>query len=633
MFLGKSQSENNWGLRLLRFYGLTLLVVISIAYLFYELSLAASPRPHEATQLTKAKFTILNEYRNTPPPVDDTWEEVTLPHRIDLSRHGDKYGYGWYVLEIDQKASTKSGAIYVPRAGMNIEIYLDGALEGYFGPIQGATAERNWNRPYLVSTGNDLKDQQTHQLAIQARSYPFYLSGLSPVWVGPVENLRNVWQARDFFQLSALSLTNALVLGAIVILIALLSFPATRRPYLIWLIFACVLWSIRNYSFLVNTTSLSQDLHGRFIQGSMLTFLSMLFWLALNYIKVPADSPVRKFWAAYTLTFPVLLLIQADWTMPVVFVYGVLACLGMGYLSVALFFYGQRKKSLSVHYFAVGMAALALLGMHDLLFLIGMLPFDWYLLGQHLGLYMFLTLVIFLTSDYASIIQQSRNFNEKLRERLANQQLELENKHRKLESAAKERVTLEERTRLMADMHDGTGAYLVAALHHVRNSDCKDNQLENMLEDCLRDLQLTVDSLEPVDEDLSVLVGSFRYRISPNLKRAGIKLNWRIDRNLHPAKNMDPRRSLHLLRILQEVFSNILKHSQASEIDFTLKNEESGILMRITDNGIGFDTETQKGGKGLGNLQNRAKQINARLNIQSVIGQGTTVELGLLELE
>jgi signal transduction histidine kinase len=91
----------------------------------------------------------------------------------------------------------------------------------------------------------------------------------------------------------------------------------------------------------------------------------------------------------------------------------------------------------------------------------------------------------------------------------------------------------------------------------------------------------------------------------------------------------------NLLRIAQEAMTNVIKHSQATnaqiEIDYGAKN----IVLRVKDNGRGFDRKIMSGPNGahfgLIGISERAKRLGAELTIESEPGAGTviTVQAGL----
>ena len=82
-----------------------------------------------------------------------------------------------------------------------------------------------------------------------------------------------------------------------------------------------------------------------------------------------------------------------------------------------------------------------------------------------------------------------------------------------------------------------------------------------------------------------------------------------------------------LFRILQEFFSNTIKHSKASSLKVVLDYTEEKLTITAADNGVGFEKDDDFMGIGLKNMKTRAKLINSTLNIDSVKGEGTALHL------
>jgi signal transduction histidine kinase len=173
------------------------------------------------------------------------------------------------------------------------------------------------------------------------------------------------------------------------------------------------------------------------------------------------------------------------------------------------------------------------------------------------------------------------------------------------------------------------GAHLVAAIHHLQSSNFNRKNTLNLLESGLRDLQLTIDSLEPSEQDLTTLLGAFRYRIADNMRSAGIRLHWVIDEDIPPIPYLDARNCLHVLRIVQEIFTNILKHANASEVSLHVSRGPKYVGVHIQDNGVGFVLERSQHGRGLKNLKQRASALGGSIDIHAEAGQGTRFLLKL----
>lgn len=94
--------------------------------------------------------------------------------------------------------------------------------------------------------------------------------------------------------------------------------------------------------------------------------------------------------------------------------------------------------------------------------------------------------------------------------------------------------------------------------------------------------------------------------------------------------NMD--KELILFRLFQEIINNILKHAAASRIMVLLSNSDDDLILKVADNGKGFNTENllhQSTGMGLNNIHKRANIIGGKINISSQPGQGTEINISV----
>jgi signal transduction histidine kinase len=96
---------------------------------------------------------------------------------------------------------------------------------------------------------------------------------------------------------------------------------------------------------------------------------------------------------------------------------------------------------------------------------------------------------------------------------------------------------------------------------------------------------------------------------------------------------MDAQKDLFIFRIIQEAFNNIIKHSQASNIQLQLHYNDKNIEITVADDGIGFIMSNLKNqvkkqaGAGLRNMQKRAELLDGIFNIKSKQGAGTIIKL------
>ncbi|PVW13073.1 sensor histidine kinase [Marixanthomonas spongiae] len=82
-----------------------------------------------------------------------------------------------------------------------------------------------------------------------------------------------------------------------------------------------------------------------------------------------------------------------------------------------------------------------------------------------------------------------------------------------------------------------------------------------------------------------------------------------------------------IFRILQEFFSNTIKHSKASHLNVEINYKADKLFILAQDNGIGFASDADYSGIGMKNMKNRAKVIGADLKITSEKDKGTALKL------
>ena len=85
----------------------------------------------------------------------------------------------------------------------------------------------------------------------------------------------------------------------------------------------------------------------------------------------------------------------------------------------------------------------------------------------------------------------------------------------------------------------------------------------------------------------------------------------------------------NLLRIGQEVLTNVLRHAQASEFSAQLTFDDGEIRLDLRDNGSGFDPAGRHDGFGLQGMRERVEGMGGRLSIQSARGEGTAISIDL----
>ena len=244
-------------------------------------------------------------------------------------------------------------------------------------------------------------------------------------------------------------------------------------------------------------------------------------------------------------------------------------------------------------------------------------------IGVPLGLSMILSLAK-QASEARKTVTQS---NQILATNLADQNAALLRSYDAQKQMLGRQVMLEERQRIVRDMHDGIGGQLLGLMMQVRQGGVDKVEVEQGLQSSIADLRLIVDSMDSAEDGLAETLRSFEHRVRAQVEAAGI--GFKVEHGLDDGKpGPGPRPTLQILRILQEAVTNAMRHSGATEIGLSSRVGDDGMIhICINDNGKGMPTAI-KGGRGLTSMRSRAEAVGGSLNIDSN-DAGTTLLLTL----
>lgn len=92
-------------------------------------------------------------------------------------------------------------------------------------------------------------------------------------------------------------------------------------------------------------------------------------------------------------------------------------------------------------------------------------------------------------------------------------------------------------------------------------------------------------------------------------------------------QRVDHKIEISLYRVVQELMNNILKHSQAKEVNIHLTLQKDHLLLMVEDDGVGFDPAIRSDGIGLSNIRSRVNQLKGTVLFDSMPGNGCTVTI------
>ncbi|MFY7866840.1 sensor histidine kinase [Roseateles sp.] len=597
-----------------------------------------------------------------PPDAPDAWSAVVLPDVAAakpslLPKASDagegasipaEYQMRWYRLRaLQDNSDARNLALYLPRLlslPAAVLVRSDAGWLPVFDPQSGV--QQQTGRPWLVSVPKDstLGAQELEWvLAVPVQMQASY--AVSTIWLGSYEDLKALQQRRWFVQTGIPQ-----ALGVTLLVLGLFAFSLwwRQRAEPVHLLFALLLgaWFLHNLQSYQDSprTAAGQDWSDWMTQAAMSCVFLLMFLLASR------SAGRRVPWFESAMTGSVLLLSVAGlpWWPRALSAPGLQALAqasvaGLLTLGVAVLVFQayQARQSKTVEVaadrprsvrdlaaVALSTLAAALLLLHDGLIAAGWAWPERIPLLPYAALISALSFLFILRRRYLGALQDLNLLKNDLSEQLLQQSQDLQAQHQRLREAERQQSLLTERQRLMQDMHDGLGSSLLSAMVAVEQGSMDQDKVVEVLRECVDDLRLVIDSLEPVAHDLVALLATMRYRLGKRLQAGGLMLEWDVQ-DLPMLEWLEPPDALHVLRLMQEALSNVLKHARATRVRMVTRNHGRYVEIRVEDDGDGFDLATAQRGRGLKSQQRRAQRLGGEVRIDSSPGHGTRLSLRL----
>lgn len=540
---------------------------------------------------------ILLEGSDRPPDDGAAWISQHLPDDWSRSRPGHG-GDAWYRLEF-QLAPHERGlvAIYIPRLSMVGRPYVNGTAVAVGGRF-AEPLSRMWYRPQFHLVPPELLTEGVNTLDYRLRTYPDSRGGLSRVYVGDPVVLEALWRNHVTRQVTALQVTTGITtaLG----LLAIMAWLALGREHAYaWLGFAALCWGAHG------ALLLAVDVPIPHLAWELLT-VSTLIWVLVALMMFELRfAGLRRPWLercalAYAALSPPALWIAGTHRHFGVANLMMLMLIAIGAYQLKLLA-DVARRSRTIQSLLLVAAALLLmaLGAHDWLVRYGGVDFA---APYHLH-YGVLALFIVMFWNLLGRAAAARRAGEAL---------------------------ATERERIMREMHDGIGSQLMTARELAGRGELPAGALATLIDECIDDLRLSIDSLEPDRGGLLSVLGNLRYRLAERLARQQVSMRWDVA-DLPADFELAPGATLQVLRIVQEAVTNALKHSGAEEIAVSVKPSPEGrsLQIEVRDDGRGFAPGALgSGGRGLRNMHERAAALGGTLQVASD-DAGTLVKLTL----
>lgn len=544
---------------------------------------------------------------------------IVLPYNWDRHQDGNN-GHAHFVLRFPSSDTGSPQALYIPRIGNTFVITLNDSEIARMGSLQPDAYEDYSKEPRFVPIpAGLLRPQNTLVIRIGARGGRH--AGLTPVTIGPLEEVHAIYKSVHRWRItgSLVVIIISAVLGTLALLLWLRQHDASYLLYGAseWL------WALQVSDTLFERSLLPWPWWGVVIFSAyalapplICKFSLMVMDLHRGRLKQLSDLHVL-------LPVPMVLLIMCGgfpWLWSTWKWMTFTACL---IFAGAVVFHGLRSAALEKRVLAIAVLLIILAVTRDFLVITLFTKtygnFTW---ARFVWIGFGIALAWIIAERLRKTSEQIAQMNQTLSRRLAAREEELNIAFARQADAKREQAIIEERQRLMLDMHDGLGSQLVGALQLAQNPSASRIVVVAQLQDALDHLKLTVDAMQDTEGDIASLLGALRYRLGPRLEAAGVTLNWEVAQ-LPAIQGWTIQQSRHLQMILFEIFSNLVAHAGATQAYLSARHEDDtdGSIIRVTlrDNGCGFklDIPPEGRGQGLSNIRTRAARIGAVLHLQS----------------
>lgn len=226
-------------------------------------------------------------------------------------------------------------------------------------------------------------------------------------------------------------------------------------------------------------------------------------------------------------------------------------------------------------------------------------------------------------------------FIGKKRKMLHQQQLATEKIKLQQAQLEKKDAIIEERNRIITDLHDDVGATLssmqiygelAVGVWHTQPQESRKmiEKISVTSRDLMNRMGDIIWSMKPVDEERFTLEARLKNYCSELLTPKNISCQCDIDAKLSAAV-INPEIRKNLLLIAKEAINNSAKYSGAKKVQVLFKQQANEVLLSITDDGKGFDAAAIKTGNGIGNIKNRCTQLQGSCHIQTAVGKGVII--------
>lgn len=560
-----------------------------------------------------------SDWNATQPPADG-WVPVTLPD-VWTHRWPTFDGVVWYRLTWHESAAnaTAGRGLMLEYLNMAGAVYLNGSLLGRDDSLVEPLT-RAWNTPrfWVVSAPTLRAGENT--LLIRVSGLSAYSPGLGPLVRGTPDAVHDRFEAarwvRRDMQLFSLAIT--VTLGGFVLMLWLHRRKETAYG---WFSAMSLAWWCYAVNQVVTSPWPFTSTHAWEVGTSIafLVYCACFTMFVLRFCRVHMRWLEIGLWTVFAVGAAWLLVTPERSLEQVRALWALIP--GVTFLAscVALLILTWRSRRWDLRVVSLCAVTFIVAGVHDFLVFFGVLSSNVYYTAQTSQV-LLVCMAVVLARRFADNLRRIEQFNDELTTNVTQARAELAQTMTRQHELEVTNARLAERLTLAHDLHDGLGGTLVssiAAIEHAPDTLPPDRFL-GLLKELRDDLRIVIDTAASHERGASTLaeqIAPLRHRITTLFESQEIACEWRVSGV--ETCGLSAAHTLDVMRILQEALTNVLKHSGARRVQIDLHAHERGLALRVTDDGVGFDTaeHVHHLGAGLRSMRNRAQRLGGTLHI------------------
>ncbi len=569
------------------------------------------------------------------PEADPSSAVVSLPDDWAQTHPREDNGV-WYRVRFDPPHGLDRNdllGVYVQRACSTLDVYLNGRRIHSSGD-PGSQLARNCHYPQLVAVPGAMVLSQGNVLDLYVRGHALpgvasrdRAGGLSPLRVGPYDELSDVFADALFWNVTLVKSIN-LVLAAFGALLVLLAW-ANRRDaplgYYGLMALGLALLSARHWWRLVPLDNATVEF---LVCLAFTPVLALGVQFLLSYAGVRSRM-IEAALLAQCVVLPTSLLLAGPSRL--------FAMTSAWYVVLALETFGAMLLHLRISWrdrrrdfwpMALTLTATATVLLHELAVQHGWLPLpDTPPMQVLLPLILLAFGVRLLLQRTGTVSGAAPDVRYLIDARVREVSAEIERASAAQADARIEQVTEKERKRIAADLHDDLGAKLLTIVHTSESE-----RISTLAREALEEMRLSVRGLTGKPVRLADALADWRAETVMRLGQANVEIDWKSSAE-DSAEVLAARTYVQTTRILREAVNNIIKHSGASHAKVRCALHDGAQFgIRIQDNGKGIPLELDgklDRGHGMTSMKQRAKQMQGQCLVESGPGYGTVIRLTL----